>query len=35
LKALDITGAKSTFDEKLKNINKSIEKEQTKKDSQR
>jgi Asp-tRNA(Asn)/Glu-tRNA(Gln) amidotransferase B subunit len=31
LKALDITGAKSTFDEKLKNINESIEKRKLKK----
>jgi hypothetical protein len=35
LKAWDITGAQSTFDEKLKDINESIEKEKTKKDSQR
>jgi Asp-tRNA(Asn)/Glu-tRNA(Gln) amidotransferase B subunit len=31
LKALDITGAKSTFDEKLKNINEGIEKRKLKK----
>jgi hypothetical protein len=35
LKAVDITGAKSIFDKKLKNINESIEKKKTKKDSQR